>query len=182
MVKLFLQRHTQPDVDAGVCYGVSDVPLATDFEQHHLPQVMDRLRGVCVEKIYSSPLQRCNILARRIQESLNIKELTIDRRLMELNFGEWELTSWDDIFASDRGKEWFDDYLNCQPPKGEAFVEMIGRAESFLTEITSMKNSTVLCVTHSGFMRAVLVASGRVTQQKAFDIKIEYGDLMKIQI
>ncbi|MFR9503070.1 MAG: histidine phosphatase family protein [Rikenellaceae bacterium] len=182
MASIYLQRHTRPDIDPKICYGVSDIDLDPEFEEKHLPQVVERLRGVEADKIYSSPLQRCRRLALKIwemQQDPCKEDLIIDQRLLELNFGEWELTPWDDIFETEEGKAWFEDYLNATPPRGGSFKELVAAAKEFLTEVGS-SDQDVIAVTHSGFIRAAMVAAGRISLEEAFSIKIEYGDLIEI--
>ncbi len=180
MAKIFLQRHTQPDIDSNICYGVSDIALHADFESLHLPKVLQGVEELNFSKIYSSPLCRCLRLATEIQKSKNIDVIIIDDRAVELNFGEWELVKWSEIYNSERGKEWFADYLNCSTPQGESFVDMLLRAESFLVDIAKL-NLDVLIVTHSGFMRAMMVATGTIKLQEAFDVKIDYGDMIELE-
>jgi alpha-ribazole phosphatase len=49
---------------------------------------------------YSSPLVRCKILASYLQSS------DFDSRLVEMNFGDWELQKWDDIPELDLNLGW----------------------------------------------------------------------------
>ncbi len=179
MARIYLQRHTKVDVEPHICYGVSNVALHPEFESVDLPKVLFRISGLAISKVYSSPLRRCRELAVRIVEHVAVNSLIIEERLMELNFGDWELMEWDDIFNSEHGKEWFDDYLNCKTPNGESFVQMVERAKSFLWEVKG-EEQDIIVVTHSGFMRAALVAEQRITLQEAFDIKIEYGELIEL--
>lgn len=181
MAKIYLQRHTKPDVDPSICYGVSDVALSEEFDATHLPRVLERLQGVSVGRIYTSPLQRAHILAERIAQMLDVCDLRVDERLIELNFGDWELASWDDIYASSEGKKWFDDYINQPTLNGESFRQMVGRAKSFLEDV-SADPQDIIVVTHSGFMHAAMVVAGAVSPQRAFDEKIEYGELRELQI
>ncbi len=179
MAKLYLQRHTQPNIESNICYGVSDIELHEAFEQTHLPPVLAQTEAICATKIYSSPLRRCRELALRICAQHGYDDLIIDERLMELNFGDWELVSWSEIFERAEGKAWFEDYLNCKTPNGESFAEMVLRAEAFLADL-STSSGNIIVVTHSGFIRAILVAVGRVSLQEAFDIKINYGELIEL--
>ncbi len=182
MAKIYLQRHTRPDVEPNICYGVSDIELHAEFESTHLPEVINRLEGIKVTKIYSSPLKRCRRLADKIMKSMDLSDITdiaIDDRALELNFGDWELTSWDDIFKSSDGKMWFNDYINYRTPNGEAFADMLVRAESFWEEVKA-SDDNVMVVTHSGFMRAMMIAAGVISKEEAFSVKIEYGELVEL--
>ncbi|MFR9602661.1 MAG: histidine phosphatase family protein [Rikenellaceae bacterium] len=177
MAKIYLQRHTRPLVAPNICYGVSDIPLHEEFMTLHLGEVLGRLEGIKVANIYSSPLQRCLSLANIIAEHQEIAEVIIERRAMELNFGDWEMISWDDIFESPEGKAWFNDYINYPTPHGEAFSDLVARAQEVWHEFKNA-NEDILIVTHSGFMRAMMIVAGVVSPTDAFSAKIEYGELV----
>ncbi len=182
MPKIYLQRHTQPDIAPQTCYGVSDVGLHQDFEHFHLPNVIDRLSAFTFATIYSSPLRRCLTLAQRVKQQLNYRdEIEIDPRLKELNFGDWEMLTWDEIYNTPEGAEWFDDYINSPTLNGESFAQMVERAANFLDEVTPLEGD-ILVVTHSGFCRAAMVALGRSPIERAFEIEIGYGELIEITI
>lgn len=180
-MKIYLQRHTQPDIDPSICYGVSDMGLHSDFESNHLPEVLARLSDIGVSQIYSSPLKRCHRLAREIKEVMGLKNIIVDRRLKELDFGDWELTPWNDVYEMEEGKEWFDDFINRRVPNGESFNDLLARAESFLEDVRPL-NADILVVTHAGFIRAVMVANGMVEAKDIFSVELAYGELVEINI
>ena len=91
-MKLFLIRHTSLQVPSGICYGQSDIDVASSFMNEALV-TQQKLISSPFDAIYASPLQRCLKLA----NTLNLGEPMTDNRLMELNFGDWEMSAWDDI-------------------------------------------------------------------------------------
>ena len=95
-MRLHFIRHTRPDIARGVCYGQSDIPLAASFAEEAedvRARLTERLEGRTPIRIYSSPLSRC----RRLSEALGYEAPILDARLLELNFGEWELQRFDEI-------------------------------------------------------------------------------------
>ena len=62
-MKLYLIRHTSVDVPQGTCYGQSNVPLKSSFEDE-AEIVKKNLDGIAFDAVYSSPLSRCRKLAR----------------------------------------------------------------------------------------------------------------------
>src|SRR6476660_8521231 len=99
-MKLTLVRHTSLNISSNICYGQSDIDVSIKFDEE-LRVLREKLLNKEFDAIYSSPLQRCHKLALALStdETLNISERTIvlDERLKELYFGDWELSSWDDI-------------------------------------------------------------------------------------
>lgn len=170
-------RHTKTEIAPDICYGRSDVALRPEFWEEDLAPILTHLpQGI--ERIYSSPLSRCHILAKQVAAQLNLPAPQLDPRLQEMDFGDFELQSWDSIFASQAGKDWFADYLNQATPSGESFRDMVARAQSFLEEKAGEKN--ILIVSHAGFIRAAMVAKGLADMTDAFDIPVSFGEVKSI--
>ena len=119
-MQLIVQRHTRVDVSTSICYGQTDVGLASSFDDE-LETIKTNLNGYSFNKIYSSPLKRCRILAENLNVSTHIE---FDDRLKELNFGDWEMKSWNAIFDTRYGKEWMNNYTEMPCPKGESYIDL----------------------------------------------------------
>lgn len=174
-MRLYLVRHTRVDMPAGICYGNSDVELADTFCQELLA-VKSQLEGIRFARTYSSPLKRCALLAGKLSENGAI----IDERIREYDFGEWECMPWDDIYALEKGKEWFDDYVNTPCPQGESFGTMLERVRQFVRSLPQTDGNTLI-VTHAGIIRAFLILLKNCTIDEAFDRKIGYGEIITIE-
>ena len=132
-MRLHFIRHTVPDVPAGLCYGQSDVPLASTFAteaQEVRKRLCTLLEGGIPSRVYSSPLSRCLLLA----EACGYPDALRDDRLMELNFGAWELQRFDTI-ADPQLERWYADYLYEAPTGGESFHSQVIRVSSFLDDL-----------------------------------------------
>ena len=171
---LYLIRHTNVDISPGICYGKSDVNLAATFH-NEAEIIMNKINGIPVARIYSSPLARCSKLAYKLG-----KKVKFDKRLEEMDFGEWECSSWTEIFHSAKGKEWFQDYLNVTCPNGESFQNLMQRVSSFVLEIPLEAKATIV-VTHAGVIRSILATLKIVDTDKIFSIEICYGQIIKIE-
>ena len=138
-MRLHLIRHTTPDVPAGVCYGQSDVPRASTFAseaQGVRKRLCTLLEGNVPSRVYSSPLSRCLLLA----EACGYPDALRDDRLMELNFGAWELQRFDTI-ADPQLERWYADYLYEAPTGGESFHSQVIRVSSFLDDLRARKQA-----------------------------------------
>ncbi len=175
---IYLLRHTKPHIESGICYGQSDLELDPCTKDKDIAQAIDSISHLSFSAIYSSPLKRCLYLAKEICRARENITLVVDSRVIETNFGSWEMQSWDDIHASDQGKEWFANYLENRAPGGESFNDMIERADSFFDSIKDKGNTLV--VTHDGFIRASLVSQGKLKEIDAFNEKYPYGVLKTI--
>lgn len=175
-MRLYLVRHTQVDVPQGICYGQSDVGLAGSFSEE-VATIRKQLESAApFEKAYCSPLKRCVLLTQNLTD-----DFTMDERIKEHNFGDWENKNWNDIYASDEGKKWFEDYVNTVCPGGESFKMMLERVRDFINDLPSY-NEKVLIVTHAGIIRAFLILLKDYSINKAFDTPISYGEVITLTL
>ena len=179
-MNLFLLRHTRVNRMEGVCYGQSKVDLADTFE-YELSDIMLSLKRKKFKNIYSSPLLRCKILAEAIVKDHS--EITFDERLMELNFGKWEGLKWQEIEKTKEAKRWFEDYLNVACPEGESYQDLLNRCKSFISSLKEIQsNSNLLVVTHAGPIRAIYSIINGISPKEAFNLQIDYGQIIKLKI
>lgn len=172
-MKIYLLRHTRVDVPSGICYGQTDVSLAETFE-NELAIIKNTLLYVTFEKVYSSPLRRCMRLAKEFSD-----EIISDARLMELNFGDWENKSWEEIFDCEKGKRWFSNYLEEVCPNGESSQMLQNRVQNFIDELPKI-NGNILIVAHSGAIRMFRMILEGWSTKRAFDTPIAYGQVSVI--
>lgn len=174
---LYLVRHTKPNVEAGICYGQTDLALASSFEQE-LTQVKGKMEHLPNAIIYSSPLQRCTQLAQSFE---HLGKVNVDARLMELNFGDWEMQKWDDI-PSGMIEEWAQDHVMQAPPNGESFYALQQRCISFLEEVSTITgDQDVVLFTHAGAIRAILAHLLGLPLHHAFRLHVDYASVSILQ-
>ena len=127
-MELYLIRHTTPDINAGICYGRSDIDVAATFEAE-VEAVLYKLAEAQPTAIYTSPSQRCRRLAQLLAQTHQCSFVE-DERLMELHFGEWEMRGWQEISLEDL-ERWGSSYIQQGPPGGEAYQALHQRARLF---------------------------------------------------
>lgn len=176
-MEVYLIRHTTPDIDKGICYGQADLPLASSFKEE-LQEIRNQNPEVINSSIvYSSPLVRC----KRLAEELHATKTHYDSRLKELNFGDWELKPWDDIDQTEL-KPWMDDFVNYPCPNGESFIDLYERVLSFKNDLIKTDLEKVIIVTHAGVIRSFLSYVNKTPLEDAFDYKVAYGEVMKLNL
>ncbi len=174
-MKLTLVRHTALQVPSGVCYGQSDIDVAASFAQE-ATQAHAKLADMAFDAVYTSPLQRCVKLA----SALNLGDATVDHRLKELNFGDWEMQAWDDI-PRDIFDVWAHDYAKLAPPNGETFGQLQQRGLEFLHEkLSQHSNEHLLVVTHGGLIRALLAHVLNMELKGLFRFTIDYASVTQL--
>ena len=172
-MEIYLIRHTTPDVPRGTSYGQTDVFLKSTFPEE-LEAVRCKLEGLTGLTYYSSPLQRCT----RLASGLSGSPPHIDRRLMEIDFGDWEMKFWEggDTLSVLKG-------IILEPaPGGESYAQVQERAISFLDELAGQSHERAAVVTHAGVIRAVLAHVFRMPLTNLFSIVPSLGGVARIDV
>jgi len=143
---IYIVRHTTPKIEKGICYGQSDLALIDSYLDE-FNVILDTIPKGDYH-IISSPLQRCSAFAKAYTSPI-----TYDDRLLELDFGDWELMPWKTT-----------------------------RVYSFFEElIQSEFTQPVIIVTHAGPIRALLAKLLEIPLEKSFRIKVQYGDVIHLK-
>jgi len=175
-MKLTTIRHTSVEVPSSTCYGFTDVPLKPSF-QSEAETVKSQLTGETFDKVYSSPLSRCTLLA----EYCGYPSPILDPRLKELNFGDWEMKSWMEI-GKQEAAAWLSDWINCPAKNGESYRMMQERVNAFMDELKSSDAQSVVVFTHAGVIRLIHVYLGFFQLENSFEFPVEYGQIFEFNI
>ncbi len=149
-MKIAFLRHGPTGWNAqGRIQGHTDIPLSAEglakMQGLRLPEAFAGAR------LYCSPLTR----ARQTVEALGLRNPTLDARLMEQHWGQWEGLTNAEISARD-GEDCFIRAglaREFHPFGGESTADLMARAQDFLTEIAREPRDTV-AVAHLGVLRA----------------------------
>ena len=148
-MRMIRVRHPRPIAAPGLCYGSTD--LAAD--PGDVARVLADLRTSLPAQVplFSSPLQRCAVLASALSPLLRAP-LRFDARLAEMDFGDWEMRAWDAIARADIDA-WSADLVHYRPGGGENVFEMAARVGAFRTQLRAMPDAVCVIVCHAGTMR-----------------------------
>jgi len=173
-LKVYFVRHTKPHVETTICYGQSDVPVCPlAFETQY--KVLSGYLPKQFSKVFSSPLQRCQVLAQKFSENP-----TLDKNLMELNFGEWEMKPWNSLEPTQM-QVWMNDFVSNAPPKGESYQMLAKRTETFLQKLQNTEGNVLVC-THAGIMRAVFAWVLGLPLANSFRLRLSYASCLLIDL
>lgn len=159
MKTLYIVRHGETDWNKmGKYQGITDVPL----NENGLNQAKacgNALKDVTFDRILSSDLSRALVTAETIRGD-RTTPITVDKRLRELNFGDWEAMLFSDIEARWPG---LIDEMYLRPhlvkvPNGESFKDLQDRAWAGLEEFLNKNDEeeTLLIACHGGTIRTLL--------------------------
>lgn len=159
--RLTIIRHGHTEGNENGRYiGTTDIPLSKNGIDE-LEKIAAEYEYPYVEKVYSSPLLRCIQTARILFPDTEL--VTLDG-IKELDFGQFENKSVDELIDLEEYKEWLKGGLDNRAHGGETIREMIGRTvaafNDILEDMMAMEIFDAAVVTHSGIMMNMLSCFG----------------------
>ena len=151
-MKLWITRHGQTDLNKEKrMQGLSDIPLNTKG----IEQAYEAKKKIDIEfdAVYASPLKRA-IKTASILSAYDEKDIIIDQRLIEVNFGKYELKKYCSLGLKMTLYWALPEIMSC-PKSVESIESMVSRSQSFLKEIENMNYENVLIVCHGGIIRSL---------------------------
>ena len=154
-MNLILLRHGETEWNlTGRMQGLSDTRLTeAGIDQAH--QAVAKMP--IFTQIWTSPLQRARITAQIIADTQKSK-YTVDDRLIERSWGEWE-----GMLPEEVDQRWPGWRAEGRKPEGyENDAAVFTRFQAWLADVPSVERrpDTVAAVTHGGFMSAIVRVLG----------------------
>lgn len=172
-------RHGETALNAKGCYyGRTDAVLSEKgiSQARYLKEI---LKEISFDYIVASPLVRAYNTAQIVMEERE-QEIFGDRRLMEQDFGIFEGMTYKEI-QSNYPKElddWNEEFSTYRIPKGESFADVRSRAEDFLRDIPSgreSKGEKMLIAAHKGTLGHLLAAMLKLPLDGYWNFVFEQG-------
>jgi len=184
MAKLILLRHLKSQWNLENRFtGWTDVPLSKEGIEN-AKEVADKLMGLQIDKVYTSPLIRNRETTSLILENLGKKDLpiVIDKALDERNYGKLQGLNKEEVkkqYGEEQVQLWRRSW-NQAPPEGESLKDVYGRAVSFFREyiekdLESGKN--ILVVASHNSLRALVKYIEKISEDDIINLEIPYGGL-----
>lgn len=171
---LYLVRHD--DVGkTGICYGQTDFAPLRPY-----PETAQAIKPLLPEQpsqVISSPLIRCQGLARALYPSLPI---TLEPAFQEIHFGDWENTPWQSIERS-LIDDWAKTPLAFTFPNGESTDAFAQRVRQAARALANIQADTVL-VTHAGVIRLLLALAKHTAWFDELNTPIPYASVWPIKL
>jgi broad specificity phosphatase PhoE len=180
-VPLYFIRHGETNWNAeGRLQGQCDIPL-NDVGRAQAAEAGRKLRDVVEPDRLPwlvSPLSRTRETAELARRAIGLDPFayTLDDRLKELTFGEWEGRTWKELRGIDKaavaaraGDKW-----GYVPPDGESYAMLCDRIAAW---VESVDTETII-VSHGGVARALLVLLAGWDPQEATSADIWQGKLL----
>lgn len=176
-MNIFLINHPEVYNPNQVCFGQSELPLAENFTAD-FTWISDNLPSLNNENsaCFSSPFRRSTKLAGFLN---NNDDYIVDKRLSDVNFGNWEMMEWSEINTIQLSK-WEDDFVNYKIPRGESLSQVFDRVNQFYQEILLLKKENILVVTHATIIKCFLCNVMGLSLQNVLDFEISNSSISRI--
>jgi broad specificity phosphatase PhoE len=167
---------------AGRFQGHTDIPL--DRRGRSQASALCRaLASDAFDAAFSSDLLRAKETAERILR-VHSAPLTLDARLREMRFGDWEGLTWSEIVerdpvAAERGANARGEFY--VPTRGESFADLCVRVGEALNEILAVDYERVLVVTHAGPLHAIMKMAFEQPDDESLRIKFTPASVTRIR-
>ncbi|EPI01445.1 phosphoglycerate mutase family protein [Enterococcus faecalis 13-SD-W-01] len=176
-IMIYVTRHGETTWNAkGLVSGRADVPLTEKGKEQAklLAEKVAKLE-VPVTKIIHSPLQRAKETAQAVAE-LNELELTVDERLYEMDFGEYDgMPSKEDAFQKARLE------FSVRFPGGESVMDMYARVVPLIEECLADTENVYLLVCHNSLIRVINAYFNPMPNQTFFDFYVDNTELLSFE-
>lgn len=134
--------------------------------------------------ILSSPRQRCATFARELATECRLP-WQIDSRFAELDFGDWEGKTHDELLSSDEAALrafWRDPWSN-PPTRGEPLPDFAGRVLAALGDLTRERaGQKALVVGHGGVLRMVLALARGLPLERLAEFAVPHGAMFEFRV
>jgi len=172
--QIYLVRHGEVNVPVGVCYGQLNCEVSAGFEAEQARLIdyftnTSQLESMAHSSpiIISSPLKRCVQLAQTLNQALESQadptlqaQLHCNDAFKEINFGDWEGQSWQNI-GQYKIESWNNDLIDYTFPNGESARSFDARVINAWDELKAQlaretSSKTIIIITHAGVIRSIL--------------------------
>lgn len=181
----YLVRHGQTSWNETQRFqGWLDIELDT-IGMLQAKMLADYFKLEIIKHIYSSDLSRALKTAQLIQQKTE-SPMTISKNLRELNVGNWEGQTWNEITSEFKDEDKINEAQLFEMGKsgGETVTEFQARiVECFKTIISKHSDDdTIIIVTHGGVVRVLLcyILGCDINQKNA--LKIDNGSISILEI
>ena len=153
---LLLVRHGETPTTGTVLPGRAPGLHLSDRGRAQAERVAERLEGLSVSALYSSPLERACETAEPTAAGTGL-DVTLDDGLLECNFGDWTGSAIADLSALPQWQTVQHSPSAFRFPKGESFTQMQARIVGSLEALcTAHAGGVVVCFSHADPIKAAV--------------------------
>lgn len=171
-------RHGATQAPDDCCIGQWDVPLSAAGAAG-IQRICKNWNHPLPAHIICSDLQRAQHTANIAATAFGCS-LSVDSRLREISFGDWQGRRWDDIYQADSSamQRWGEHWQSAAPPGGESAQQLAGRISDWHSDLKIAASAPLLIVAHAGSLQSLLCLLDKAPLASMFDYPIAHGEVI----
>jgi probable phosphoglycerate mutase len=156
MTTLLLVRHGHTDAAGKRLTGRAPGVHLNELGRRQAERLVERLDGVRIDAIVSSPLERCRETAAPLAKARG-RAVEVGRAWIEVGYGEWTGRSISQLRRTKLWRRVMFAPSNVRFPGGESLLEVQGRAVDATLDIAARHpRGTVVVVSHADVIRLLV--------------------------
>jgi len=156
MTTLLLVRHGHTDAAGKRLTGRAPGVHLNELGRRQAERLVERLEGVRIDAIVSSPLERCRETAAPLAKARG-RAVDVGRAWIEVGYGEWTGRSISQLRRTKLWRRVMFAPSNVRFPGGESLIEVQGRAVDATLDIAARHaRGTVVVVSHADVIRLLV--------------------------
>lgn len=180
-IHIILIRHGITEYNVQKKYiGLTDEPVIKERLSIEYSDLLETLRNQKIDKIYSSDLRRCQQTTQFLYPD---RDIQLDCRLREINFGDWEGRTYDELVGYPAYRKWLTNWEEEYIPNGESGYMFQERIVQFLQkEILKVSNigKNIALITHGGVIRHMIQYLSENTD--FWDTDVQFGKAIVLNV
>jgi probable phosphoglycerate mutase len=158
VVTVVLVRHGRSTANtAGILAGRTPGVRLDEHGEGQAAGVADRLAGITIDRLISSPLERCRQTLEPFATASGI-EVEVDERFAEVDYGNWAGRPLKDLASEPLWRTVQQHPSAAVFPGGEGLATVSSRAAEAIRDVrlAAVKDQTVLICSHGDVIKAIL--------------------------
>lgn len=178
---IYIIRHGQTEFNVGEprFRGQLDIPLSEEGIRQ-AEAVANALKGIPLDAIYHSPLQRAKVTAEKIK--IHHHALIIEEPfLLTLNFGDWQGRFHSEVLSPEEKELWMTNPNLFVIPKGETFYEILNRIHRLFNRLKDQSEERIALITHNVVITCILLYLFKLDPSHFWDFQVDTASITQIQ-
>jgi probable phosphomutase (TIGR03848 family) len=157
MARFLLIRHGEHRAGAGVLVGRTDGVGLSETGRGQAAGLIERVGGLPIRAVYSSPVQRCRETAAPLAGHLGV-EVRAAAGLNEVDFGDWTGRAFAELAPLPEWNRWNAHRSVSRAPGGESMVEVQSRVVAEIVHLSQQhgEDEPVALFSHGDVIRAAM--------------------------
>lgn len=157
MTTFYLIRHGSNDFFSHTLVGRTPGVHLNEIGTREANELASALTGENIQKILTSPMERCRETAAPLAEKLHVPA-EVSHALLEVDFGDWTGKKFADLEAGEDWRKWNTFRSGHRVPNGESMLQIQQRMVGLIMELhRDFRGQRIALFSHGEPLRAAMI-------------------------